>query len=45
MSVCLCLCVFSVLSGEDGESPFSALSNAISIYCLNFEIHLIRKYL
>lgn len=44
LCVFMCLCVFSVLSGGHGESPSSALLNAISICCLNFEIHLLRKY-
>lgn len=46
MCVCvfMCLCVFSILSGADGESSSSALLNAMYIGCLNFEVHLMRKY-
>lgn len=43
--VCVCVCVFSILSGGDDESPSSDLLNAICICCLSFEIHLMRKHL
>lgn len=45
VNVFMCLCVSSILSGGDGESSSSALLNAVFIGCLNFEVHLMRKYL